>query len=190
VKIIKPKVRDMMSKVTGVVLGIVIGTAVTVGVVGLLSEPTSAAGTLTLEDRVMIRDLYNRYNHYIDSGKDNGYAYAGIFTEDGVFETNWGDLGTKTGREEIAELARKTGPATVTPGHLTWNVIITPSEEGAVGSAYFGVNIRPHEEGEEVTGTAWGIYTDRLVKTDDGWKFKVRKFTPAGWDQPEEWAAF
>ena len=176
-----------MSKLIGVVVGIVV---LMVGVAGLLSEPSSAVeGTLTTADRVEIRDLYNRYNHYIDSGKDDGYAYAGIFTEDGVFETNWGDIGTKTGREELAELARNNGPATVSPVHLTWNIVIDPSPEGAIGSAYFGVTVPPHEEGEEVTGTAWGIYTDRLVKTDDGWKFKYRKFTPAGWDHPEEWAA-
>jgi len=130
-----------------------------------------------------------RYNHYIDNVKDNGYAYAGLFTEDGVFETNIA-VGTRTGREALARLAREVGNASkVSPGHIAFNIVIDPSPEGAVGSAYYGVIMRAHKEGQEATGRSWGIYTDRLVKTADGWKFKYRKYTPAGWDQPEEWAA-
>ena len=175
-----------MSKLIGVVVGTV---ALTLGVVGLLSESSGAAGTLTTDDRVEIRNLYNKYNHYIDNVKDNGQAFASIFTDDGVFETNI-QVGTRTGTEELAALAREVGSATtVSPNHLVWNVTIDPSPEGAIGTAYYGVTVRPHEAGTGSTATAWGIYTDRLVKTDDGWKFKYRRYTPAGWDQPEEWAA-
>ncbi len=175
-----------MSKLIGVVVGIV---ALLVVVAGMLSEPGSAQGTLTTDDRVEIRNLYNRYNHYIDNVKDNGHAFAGIFTEDGVFETNIA-VGTRTGTEELAALAREVGSSTqVSPNHLVWNIVIDPSPEGAVGSAYYGVTVRPHEEGQAATATAWGVYNDRLVKTADGWKFKYRKYTPAGWDHPEEWAA-
>ena len=171
-------------------IGVVVGTvALTLGAVGLLSQPSSAQGTLTVEDRVEIRNLYNKYNHYIDNAKDNGHAFASIFTDDGVFETNI-QVGTRTGTEELAALGREVGNATkVSPNHLVWNVTIDPSPEGAIGSAYYGVTVRPHEAGQGSTATAWGIYTDRLVKTADGWKFKYRKYTPAGWDQPEEWAA-
>ena len=62
-----------MSKLIGVVVGTV---ALTLGVVGLLSESSGAAGTLTTDDRVEIRNLYNKYNHYIDNVKDNGHAFA------------------------------------------------------------------------------------------------------------------
>ncbi len=175
-----------MRKLTGVVVGIV---ALAVVVAGMLSEPSSAQGTLTTDDRIEIRNLYNKYNHYIDNVKDNGHAFAGIFADDGVFETNI-QVGTRTGTEELASLAREVGSATkVSPNHLVWNVTIDPSPEGAIGTAYYGVTVRPHEAGTGSTATAWGIYTDRLVKTADGWKFKYRKYTPAGWDQPEEWAA-
>jgi hypothetical protein len=175
-----------MRKLIGVGVGIV---ALLVVVAGMLSEPGSAQGTLTVADRVEIRNLYNKYNHYIDNVKDNGHAFASIFTEDAVFETNIA-VGTRTGHEELAALAREVGSATtVSPNHLVWNVTIDPSPEGAIGSAYYGVTVRPHEAGTGSTATAWGIYTDRLVKTDDGWKFKYRRYTPAGWDQPEEWAS-
>ena len=176
-----------MRKLIGVVVGMV---ALLVVVAGMLSEPSSAVqGTLTTADRVEIRNLYNRYNHYIDNVKDNGDAFARIFTEDAVFETN-NAVGTRTGHDELASLAREVGSATqVSPTHLVWNIVIDPSPEGAIGSAYYGVTVRPHEEGATATATAWGVYTDRLVKTADGWKFKYRKYTPSGWDHPEEWAA-
>lgn len=176
-----------MRKLIGGVVGFV---ALVVVVVAMSWEPSSAVErTLTTADYVEIRELYNRYNHYIDNVKDNGHAFARLFTEDGVFETNIA-VGTRRGHDELAKLAREVGSSTkVSPGHLVFNIVIDPSPEGAVGSAYYGILMRPHEEGKEVTARSWGIYTDRLVKTASGWRFKYRKYTPAGWDQPKEWAA-
>ncbi|MBM3778719.1 MAG: hypothetical protein FJW23_10860, partial [Acidimicrobiia bacterium] len=87
-----------MRRMIGGVVGLVT-VAVAVGAWSL--QGRAADGTLTPADHVEIRDLYNRYNHYIDNVKDNGYAYAGLFTEDGVFETNIA-VGTRTGREALA----------------------------------------------------------------------------------------
>ena len=110
-------------------------------------------------------------------------------SEDGVFETNIA-VGTRRGHDELAALARQVGSSTkVSPAHIAFNIVIDPSPEGAVGSAYYGIIVRPHEEGQEATGRSWGIYNDRLVKTTDGWRFKYRKYTPGGWEHPEEWAA-
>ena len=172
------------------VFGVVGFAAVVVAMAAMLSESSKAVtGSLTTADYVEIRELYNRYNHYIDNVKDNGQAFARLFTEDAVFVTNIA-VGTRTGHAELAALAREVGSATkVSPGHIALNILIDPSPEGAIGSAYYGILMRPHQEGKEVTGRSWGIYNDRLVKTADGWKFKYRKYTPAGWDQPKEWAA-
>jgi hypothetical protein len=173
-----------------VVAGAVGLVALLVVVAGLLSQSSKAVtGTLTTADYVEIRELYNRYNHYIDNAKDNGWAFARLFTEDAVFETNIA-VGTRKGHEELAKLAREVGSATkVKPNHLVTNIVIDPSPEGAVGSAYYGVIVAPHQEGKEASAKSWGIYNDRLVKTPAGWRFKSRKFTPAGWDHPKEWAA-
>lgn len=176
-----------MRKLIGVGVGTV---AVLAAVAAIVSESSSAATrTLTPEDYVELHQLYNRYNHYIDNVKDNGEAFASLFTEDAVFETNIA-VGTRRGRAELARLAREVGSAKkVSPGHIATNILIDASPEGAIGSAYYGITVRAHKEGTEVRGWGWGIYNDRMVKTADGWKFKYRKYTPSGWDQPKEWAA-
>ena len=59
--------------------------------------------------------------------------------------------------------------------------MIDPSPEGARGSAYF-TQISAGEEGKPPVMGITGIYTDVLVKTSEGWKFKSRSFayaTPA-----------
>ena len=67
------------------IVGAVGIVALLVAITAMRSEPSSAAaGTLTTADYVEIRQLYNRYNHHIDNAKDDGYAYARLFTEDGV----------------------------------------------------------------------------------------------------------
>ena len=142
------------------IVGAVGIVALLVAITAMRSEPSSAAaGTLTTADYVEIRQLYNRYNHHIDNAKDDGYAYARLFTEDGVFETNIA-VGTRTGHDELAALARQVGSSTkVNPAHIAFNIVIDPSPDG------------------------------RLVKTAAGWRFKYRKYTPGGWEHPEEWAA-
>ena len=91
------------------IVGAVGIVALLVAITAMRSEPSSAAeGTLTTADYVEIRLLYNRYNHHIDTAKDDGYAYARLFTEDGVFETNIA-VGTRTGHDELAALARQVG---------------------------------------------------------------------------------
>ena len=94
--------------------------------------------SLTALDYVQIEQLYAHYNHYVDSGKDDGRAYASLFTPDGEFNTNLPSLGTLRGTEELAALARNAGspPPAVKAAHHAVNIMIDPSPEGATGSAY------------------------------------------------------
>lgn len=136
-------------------------------------------GTLTPADYMEIQQLYARYNHYIDSVKDNGWAYARLFTADGVFDTTI--VGVHTGHEELAALSRSSGRAgEVSPNHIAYNIMIEPSAEGAVGSAYYGFTVQSGEPGESANASGFGMYNDRFVKTADGWRFKHRTFIPAG----------
>ena len=140
---------------------------------------TADEGALTTADYIEIQQLYARYNHYIDSVKDDGYAYARLFTSDGVFDTTI--LGVHTGHDELAALCRTSGRvAEVSPNHIAYNIMIEPSAEGAVGAAYYVLVVQPAELGQEVSGSGFGMYNDRFVKTADGWRFKHRTFIPAG----------
>ena len=72
---------------------------------------TADEGALTTADYIEIQQLYARYNHYIDSVKDDGYAYARLFTSDGVFDTTI--LGVHTGHDELAAFVAPQGSWTV-----------------------------------------------------------------------------
>ena len=136
-------------------------------------------GKLTTADYVEIHQLYAKYNHYIDSVKDDGWAYARLFTPDAVFDTTI--VGVHTGHEELAALSRSSGRAgEVSPNHIAYNIMIEPSAEGAVGSAYYGFTVQSREPGESSNASGFGMYRDRFVKTADGWRFKHRTFVPAG----------
>src|SRR5262245_35357188 len=131
-----------------------------------------AARRLTADDYAEINQLYARYNHFLDSGKDEGQAYARLFTEDAVFETNVPNLGTLRGRKDLTNLAkRSSNSGAIRPVHNVGSIMIDPTPEGARGSAYF-LQITAGEEGKPPVLGIYGIYTDALVKTSEGWKFK------------------
>ena len=139
----------------------------------------SEARRLTADDYAEINQLYARYNHFLDSGKDDGLAYARLFTEDAVFETNVPGLGTLRGQAALAALARRSSaPGAVRPVHNVNSIMIDPTPEGARGSAYF-TQVSAGEEGKPPVIGIRGIYTDVLVKTSEGWRFKSRSFAHA-----------
>ncbi len=157
-------------------LAILVGLSLLVGVGAYVQQTLAEDGlqTLTAADHVEIRNLYATYNHYVDSGKDNGYAYADLWTEDAVFHINLGNPRVVNGREELAEVAQGAGspPPVLKAAHHAVNIMIEPTPEGAHGRAYL-VMVSSPTEGTSTTGLS-AIYEDDLVKTADGWKFKMR----------------
>jgi hypothetical protein len=136
-------------------------------------------GSLTAADYVEIQQLVARYGYAVDTHADNGYAYADLFTADGVF-------GKTQGREALAELARTTqkergGPAYTR--HFLTNVIIYPIPEGARGSQYL-MALDVSEGGKPSSIVHGGRYDDVYVKTPAGWRFKSRQFYPAKIGEP------
>src|SRR5207244_2064064 len=65
--------------------------------------PTAERTQLTAQDYLDIQQLVARYAHAMDSGADNGFAYADLFTLDGEFVS---PTGTIRGREALAEAGR------------------------------------------------------------------------------------
>jgi len=123
------------------------------------------AADLTTQDYVEIEQLYATYNHAIDSG--DAEAWAATFTPDGSFNTRFtgkeGLMGfIKLWREKMNGANRR---------HWNSNLRITPSAEGANGTVMLmllDVSTKP----PSIAST--GMYTDVLVKTPNGWRFKNR----------------
>jgi hypothetical protein len=142
-------------------------------------QPTSPTPMLTVLDYLEIEQLVYRYGYALDTGADNGFAYADLYAPDATFTgTNQGPSGRSyQGRERLAALSRggKRGPNFVS--HYVTNVVIEPAPGGAVGRTYVGIL----EIGNGGNGAAskvdhGGLYNDVYVKTPQGWRFKSRSF--------------
>jgi hypothetical protein len=91
----------------------------------------TAASSLSAMDYVEIRQLAARYTFALDTGAEDGLAYADLFSPDGESVRP-----NAKGREQLAALARggRRGPSYVT--HFGMNHVIEPSPQGATGRQY------------------------------------------------------
>jgi 3-phenylpropionate/cinnamic acid dioxygenase small subunit len=130
----------------------------------------AAVTVLTPADYAEIQQLYATYAHCLDKGL--GPQFADTFTEDGEFTGGRGP-----GKAAEARTPRKGRAALTVMGstsgtrHMVTNIMITPTEEGAKGSAYlllYSARTIPS------TLVETAIYDDVLVRTPKGWKFKKR----------------
>lgn len=151
------------------------------------AQRTSSTGgqpaALTAFDYVQIRQLANRYAFALDTGADNGYAFADLFTADGAFDDT-------TGREALAALARGGRTGLLHVGHYMMNHVIEPTADGASGRQYVIVidhdnNVPPIGNrsqwdlvGEQrgSVGRAGGHFQDLYARTPQGWRFKRRQY--------------
>ena len=158
-------------------------TLVALGFVVLRAQ-SKPAPSLTAMDYVQIRQLVARYAYALDTGGNNGYDFADLFTANGEFV----DPNAK-GREQLAALARgdRMGPLNTT--HYAMNLVIEPTEDGAIGRQYvtefnFDDNVPPlgkrtqwdvvgDKRGELLKDG--GQYKDVYVKTTKGWRFQSRQ---------------
>ncbi|HVQ16756.1 MAG TPA: nuclear transport factor 2 family protein [Vicinamibacterales bacterium] len=142
-------------------------------------QPTSPTPVLTALDYLEIEQLVYRYGYALDTGADNGFAYADLYADDATFTgTNQGQSGrTYQGRERLAALARggKRGPNFMS--HWVTNVVIEPAPGGAIGKTYVGIfDIGNGGNGAKSRVDHGGLYNDVYVKTPQGWRFKSRSF--------------
>lgn len=152
---------------------------------GVAAGHAQSGPALTARDYLDIEQLIYKYGWALDSGENNGFAYADLYAPDGTFTgTNQGPNGrTYQGRENLAALARgaKRGPLNV--GHLAANVIVTPTPEGAAGRVYVGI-FDPGALGKSPGAGHGGFYDDLYVKTPQGWRFKKRTYYEGKWGTP------
>jgi actinorhodin biosynthesis protein ActVIA len=125
----------------------------------------ASADGLSTQDYIDIEQLYATYNHSIDSG--DAQAWAGTFTPDGTFNKF-------AGHDQlvgfIAQWKEKMNGGN--RRHWNTNLRIVPSKDGAEASVFLmllDVGTKP------ASIVATGMYSDTLVKTAAGWRFKSRQ---------------
>lgn len=125
--------------------------------------------SLSTDDIVAINQLYARYNHAIDTG--DGAGFAACFSADGQLDTGGG---AEVGHEAIAAFAA--GTHEMLPGlrHQANNIVVDGDGDTATGSAFLVAFTVDGGYKPMITGR----YTDELVRTGDGWRFRSRSFTP------------
>ena len=147
-----------------------IAAMVAAGSYAAISAQKAAEPTLTAEDYVAIQQLTSRYSFALDTGADNGYMYADLYTPDGNF-------GKTVGRDELAKLARggRRGPLNVR--NMGTFEVIKPAPGGATGHIYQqAINFGERDKKTPTEIDHYGRYEDVYVKTPDGWRFKSRTF--------------
>ena len=128
-----------------------------------VAAQTAGGKTLTTQDLVDIQQLYARYNWTLDAGDAEGYAST--FTPDGVFNNNVGhDAIVKFANTFHAGLGAHVR-------HWNTNLMILPSAEGASGQVYL---VLVDFATKPATIATSASYSDELVKTAQGWRFKKR----------------
>jgi hypothetical protein len=134
---------------------------------------SAAVPTLTPQDYLDIQQLVSSYPYGLDGNTDNGASYANLFAPGGVF----GRPRTE-GRDNLAALANREPHGANYVRHFITNHVIEPAPGGAVGKEY-AVIIDIGENGNPGRIFLGGRYDDEYVKTPQGWKFKMRTFTPS-----------
>ncbi len=134
--------------------------------------------------REAIRDLVARYNAHGDAGRFD--AMLELFCEDAVLEVPGERLqGRAAIRAMFERVARRTGkgaPARFVRHFTATQVIDVHGPEEAQGRCYYAV----------VTDRGldhWGVYRDRYRRTEDRWRFALRRVSvdaavPGGWAAP------
>jgi hypothetical protein len=137
----------------------------------------ATTGALSAFDYIAIQQLVRRSAWAVDSGDNYGYAYADLFTPDGVFvATNEGSGGRKyEGRDQLATVARGGSRGATVQSHFTMNHVIKPSPDGAIGRAYVVV-VDVGVVGKPNRVNHGGYYEDEYRNTAFGWRFTRRTY--------------
>jgi hypothetical protein len=165
-------------------LGIAIFGMIALTVLPAEQQPprAPARSALTPQDYIDIQQLVRKYAWALDGGDNYGYAYADLFTPDGVFVgTNQGPDGRSyQGRDALAALARTPGGGPNNQRHFTMNHVVTPAPApggapGATGRVYV-VMLDLGIVGKPNAVNHGGHYEDVYEKTSVGWRFKKRTY--------------
>ena len=159
----------------------------------VLAQRADSQPALTAQDYYEIEQLMYRYAHAIDTCANDGYDYADVYTDDGIFVDSFTDEGfaqnglvRAVGREALARAAGGGDRACKNVGWKDWshimvNPVITPTADGAAGRVYALVI---GERGPDHT-QRFGGYEDVYVRTSQGWRIQRREHVRnKAWSHP------
>jgi 3-phenylpropionate/cinnamic acid dioxygenase small subunit len=128
---------------------------------------------LTLADEREIIALLTRYATGID--RRDWPSFRNCFAGDA--QTDYGAFGRWNSAAQITAFMEQAHAAVGLTLHRLSNFTITAQGEGAVARSYVDALLMPGPAGGDVH-RGIGYYDDELVKTAEGWRIKVRRFTP------------
>jgi hypothetical protein len=139
------------------------------------------------EDRHAIADLKARYLDAADGGwtgepAHDGDTIASLFIEDGVWDG--GAMGQGVGHEGIRAYFNGAVEDFPLVFHHASSARIEVEGDRATGRWHVMVPMIDHG----VSKLLIGIYDDRFLRTEEGWKFERLRFTPCSIvDLPGDW---
>lgn len=126
---------------------------------------------ISIEDRMKILDLCARYQQLFDDGLAE--AWADTFLADGRFE---GPAGVASGRAELISFCQRVSAQYPDALHFTDQHVLDSRPGGIVQHRCILSVQYPVERSVRI---ALYRYSDELLKSEDGWKFKSRHVLPA-----------
>lgn len=127
-----------------------------------------------VEDKDAIREIMAEYCYHLDERRFD--EMAGLFAEDGTWETAFG---TATGRANIAALAAslgKPGEAPVRRVHYVTNIVIKlDGDRAGVRSNWVQIDNSAPGSGLGPKIGSGGGYVDTMVRQGGRWLFQHRK---------------
>jgi hypothetical protein len=126
----------------------------------------------SIEERE-IAALLTRYATGID--RRDWAMFEACFTDDA--QTDYGTFGRWSSAAQITAFMREAHGALGHTLHRLSNIAVSVQGRGATARTYVDALLMPGAGGGEVHRAA-GFYDDELVKAGQGWRIRVRRFTP------------
>lgn len=127
---------------------------------------------LALTDEREIAALLTRYATGID--RRDWAMFQACFTDDA--RTDYGSFGQWSSAAQISAFMQQAHADMGHTLHRLSNFVIEPRGEAAIARSYVDALLMPGPAGGE-SHRGIGFYDDELVKTEQGWRIRYRRFT-------------
>ncbi len=128
---------------------------------------------LSVQDRLDIADVLARYCLALDD-RDFGLL-ARVFTEEAVAE--YASVGVSRGLDAITGTVRASLEPLDASQHFIGTSLVEADAEGVAGRTYLIAQHVKHGTPGGDAFTVAGTYTDRFVRTPDGWRIRHRQLS-------------